>query len=554
MKCAIYARYSSDNQKETSIEDQIRECKSYIDQHGWELSEEHLYKDYALSGADTSRPNYLALKKAASLQQFEAIIVDDLSRLGRDMGESIVIFKELQSYGVFTVSVADGIDTSLPSGKLPYYFKGIMNEVFLDDMKAKVIRGLKGQVMRGYSAGGRVYGYKTESVLDPSGELDKFGNPRKLGSKIFVDAEQANVVRRIFGLRLNGLGYRAIAHSLNQENVPAPRADTPTGNRHWSPGTVRTILMNKKYIGAWEYNKVKRLNKRVPDMRRSVVNKVTDWVEYKSEDLRIVPDSDFYAVAALVKSRSTKTAAGAKKYLLSGLLRCANCGGSMVVVNAGRYSSLTCNTARNKGRSVCENGYKLERSIVETEFLSELRKVLLAPSMTKLILKKIQERIDVIMTGSTLDPKSLQREKRKVEGQLNNLLQYIEAGDSSESVRSRIAQREEDLRALNNKIEHAKQSPVHVKKVTLEKVQDMILGFNKIITKQQDNIPLLRSALSKVFPEKISVSQKLASNGVKFKLLGNAYLGNLFEPIFTKNVWRPQGDLNPRRRRERAVS
>jgi hypothetical protein len=95
----------------------------------------------------------------------------------------------------------------------------MMNEMFLDDLKAKIIRGLKGQVTRGYSAGGRVYGYKTRQILDPSGATDKFGRPKRLGCEVVIDKQQAKIVRKIFQMKRSGFGYRAIAEYLNGKGV-----------------------------------------------------------------------------------------------------------------------------------------------------------------------------------------------------------------------------------------------------------------------------------------------------------------------------------------------
>ncbi len=132
------------------------------------------------------------------------------------MAESAQIFKELSYIGVRIVGVSDGIDTSSPCAKTPFFVKGMMNEIFLDDLKAKIVRGLKGQVTRGYSAGGRVYGYKTRQILDPSGATDKFGRPKRLGCEVIVDQKQAKIVQKIFELRQSGLGCRAIAEFLNK--------------------------------------------------------------------------------------------------------------------------------------------------------------------------------------------------------------------------------------------------------------------------------------------------------------------------------------------------
>ena len=163
MKCAVYARYSSDMQKQTSIEDQVR--WQFIEHRQWEVADGRVYSDYAISGADINRTGYQALKADAYKKLFACIVVDDLSRLGRDAGEAIQIYGELTAYGVNIVSVSDGIETASSSSKIPYYFKSIANELFLDELKAKIVRGLKGQVSRGYSAGGRTYGYYSEPKL-----------------------------------------------------------------------------------------------------------------------------------------------------------------------------------------------------------------------------------------------------------------------------------------------------------------------------------------------------------------------------------------------------
>ena len=168
MRCAIYARHSTDAQNPRSSDDQARECKRYAEQKGWLVVPGDIFKDEAVSGSDINRTAYTQMKEAATLRSFDCILVDDLSRLGRDMAESAAIYRDLTAIGVRIVSVADGIDTSNPSSKIPFYFKGMMNEMFLDDLKTKIVRGLKSQVIRGYSTGGRVYGYDTRQILDPS--------------------------------------------------------------------------------------------------------------------------------------------------------------------------------------------------------------------------------------------------------------------------------------------------------------------------------------------------------------------------------------------------
>jgi len=332
IKAAIYARVSTDSQSENSTADQVRECQSYIEKQGWIIF--GVYIDEAISGADVARVEYSRLKRDAASDKFNYIVVDDLSRIGRDMPEFSKLFQELTDIGVYIIGVAEGIDTSKSAAKIPVYFKGIMNELYLDDMKAKVVRGLKGQILRGFSAGGRVYGYKTDPIYDPSGSLDKFGRVRRYGCKISIDDKQGDVIRRIFELRKSGLGYRAVAHALNSENVATPRIDTISGSRHWSAGTIRDILRNKKYIGTWEYNKIRWIKKRIKSARRSIQNNPSDWVVLQNEELRIVSDEIFYQVNSQIGVNPHRNPAGKKKYMLSGLLVCAECGGTMIIQNA----------------------------------------------------------------------------------------------------------------------------------------------------------------------------------------------------------------------------
>ncbi len=246
MRCAICARYSSDVQKRTSINDQIRECRQFVDHKGWQVREEHVYSDKAVSGAEVNRPGYTKLKECAFGRQIDCVVVDDLSLLGRDAGESIHIFQELTAFGIGIASVSDGIETMSQSAKIPYYFKSIANELFLDDLKAKIVRGMKGQVERGYSAGGRVYGYDAVPDLFESGECDKFGRPKRYGVQVKINESEAEVVRKIFEMRELGMGYRAIAYELNGKGIPAPHAGNGSRSGHCGLGTIRSMLRNEK--------------------------------------------------------------------------------------------------------------------------------------------------------------------------------------------------------------------------------------------------------------------------------------------------------------------
>lgn len=192
MRAAIYCRYSSDNQREASIEDQIEVCRRYAVHHGFDIVA--LFDDKAMSGAGRNRPGFQALLTAARKRQFDVVLVEALDRLTRRLSDVAAVFDELQFLGLGLHAVNVGAVTTMHVGLL-----GTMAQMFLSDLRDKTKRGQLGRVLKGRVAGGKAYGY---DVLpgDESGH----------GARRLNDAE-AEVVRRIFRLFAGGMSPRAIA-------------------------------------------------------------------------------------------------------------------------------------------------------------------------------------------------------------------------------------------------------------------------------------------------------------------------------------------------------
>src|SRR5579862_8692487 len=179
MKVAIYARYSSENQSEKSIDDQVRVFQKYIESNQLQYDDKHVYVDEAVSGSIHNRPGLLALEKAIENKEIQAVAVDDLSRLSRSNHQMLTMVQKFDYYQVKIISVSDGIITDDDNSKLGIHIRGLINELYLDDLKKKTMRGLEGQKLRGYSTGESVYGYKSH----PVGELrlNKKGQPKYEG-------------------------------------------------------------------------------------------------------------------------------------------------------------------------------------------------------------------------------------------------------------------------------------------------------------------------------------------------------------------------------------
>jgi site-specific DNA recombinase len=248
-RCAIYARYSSDLRSPISIEDQQR--------LGWTVV--FVFEDAALSGFGIEhRPGYQQLLAAAlsSPLTFGVILGEDLSPLTRDMAELLRVTTRLRLKGVELVGVSDGIATGRQGAKMHLAVKGLVNELYLDDLCDKTHRGLSGSVARGLGAGGRLYGYRTVPV-----PREATPNDRGAPARFEIDQKEAVIVREIFHAYAHGRSMKAIAQDLNQRRIAFPAKDTKRGPTRlgWAVSTIRVILRNEKYAGVWVWNKTRFL-------------------------------------------------------------------------------------------------------------------------------------------------------------------------------------------------------------------------------------------------------------------------------------------------------
>ena len=198
MKAAIYARYSSENQRPQSIDDQISTCRKLALTQEFSIDENHIYSDEAKSGAIKDRHGLNSLIEGARNQLFQVVLVDDLSRLARDNFLMLTVLADLNFQGIRVISVADGLDSGDQESTLGIQIRGIFNELQLQDLKKKTMRGLVGQKQRGFSCGERTFGYTSV----PVGEIrfDKKGKERPEGYKKEIDPLESSIVLRVFEL------------------------------------------------------------------------------------------------------------------------------------------------------------------------------------------------------------------------------------------------------------------------------------------------------------------------------------------------------------------
>ncbi len=462
LKAAIYARYSSERQKATSIEDQVALCRDAAARFDCLVSEVHTYTDKEISGTTELRPGYTRLMKAAKARQFEAVLVESQDRLWRDQGEMHSALKRLKFWGIKVFSVSASTDLTDKTGKLMASVMGWKDEAFIEDLKEKTRRGMQGQIRRGLSAGGRAYGYRSEPVRDHSGQITGF--------KRVIDLAEAKVVRRIFKLYAGGMGPKVIARSLNAEHVPPPR--TPRGRKPlgWTWTTIsgasnRTlgILHNPLYIGQIIWNRTQKV--RDPDTGRRTmrVRPRGEWISTEVSDVRIISNDLWEAVQK--RSETQRRAARGNltgrrpKYLWSGLLKCAECGSNYVVKSGAYYG---CAGNINRGPEICANTKQVRRDRLEEVLLKTIFDEVFSPETVAYITRKVNESLVRMAASPDAARKRKEADLARARQRLEHIKEAIAQGMLTPTTKTMLEEAERDIAEL----EAALQAPPPKSKVT----------------------------------------------------------------------------------------
>src|SRR5438309_2311527 len=145
MNAAIYARYSSDLQRDTSLEDQIAGCRRYAAGQGWRVADEYIYTDAAISGSSIEgRSGLQALLTAAGAnpRPFDVVLVDDSSRIARDLADALRTMQTLKFRGVRVIYISQGIDSASEQADSLVAMHGLVDQLYLKEMAKKIKRGL----------------------------------------------------------------------------------------------------------------------------------------------------------------------------------------------------------------------------------------------------------------------------------------------------------------------------------------------------------------------------------------------------------------------------
>jgi len=510
---AIYLRRSTDRQ-EKSLEDQRREILRYASEHGFGIAAE--FVDDGVSGTSgETRKGFLAMLDEAKSpgRAWQSILVWDIKRFGRMSSDEVGYYRWLfKQAGVEIIYTSEGF-TGTSADKFLRFFK---QEAARDEsatLSKAVIRGLVSLADQGWWPGGMApYGYdlghfdqagrlfqivrytgaRDKLILDPEGRPirtvrrgQKVKGSHAEHTRLLPSLpERVEVVRRIFDWYAGGssLGFKSIADRLNREGVVSPKG------KGWALSSIRVILMNPVYIGrvVWNRRSMGKFH-RIADRReverdgcgkrRVEWNAPEDWLVHENAHEPLVERETFERAQRIMKERRDRARAtgfltGKAKlspYLLSGLMKCGACGGSMHGrttwkgkrrKDGSRVGTryYVCGAAITKGKAVCqpiqfaqepldefvvdlvgqrmaaflgENGRAMLRGLVERELETEVEDP--EPEMRELRahLDEITTKIDSVIDLAVSSPENkdlltdrlgrLRREKQQIESRLSEL-------------------------------------------------------------------------------------------------------------------------------------
>ena len=411
----IYARYSSDLQKERSIDDQIVYDTGGIEREGWELVD--VFVDAARSGAAglsaSGRPGMAALLARVAKGDIDFVVVDTTSRIARNQGDAHHFRDHLAFHGCALFSMADGIIDHFKGA-----IKGLIDEQGRREIAQNIKRAQVGRVAEGRSPAGLAYGYTKANRLSSSGELIR-------GYRV-IDPEKAPVVVRFFEGYAAGKSARDLAAEANRAGIPGPRggkwtASVILGGAKRGDG----ILRNRLYAGELVHGRTSKLIEPVSRSTRIRPNDPGQWATAPVPELRIVEANLFDTVQRQLAARATDRPEGERrpKRLLSGVGRCGVCGSGWIVIRTGFWG---CGGVRSgKG---CTNTRIISELRYNERVLGGLREQLLTPEAVDLYVSEYQAERTIRDREAGQQRRDLERKIQTETGRINRLINAIADG------------------------------------------------------------------------------------------------------------------------------
>ncbi len=407
MKTAvIYARYSSTNQTEQSIEGQIRVCQEYAQKNDIIIIDEYI--DRAMTGTNDKRPDFKRMLQDSSKKKWDYVLVYRFDRFSRNTYEQIINEHTLEKNGVKLISATEYI----PEASSGSFMKGMIinfNDYYSKELSEKVRRGMRETRIKGNFQGGvTLYGYKVQD------------------HKILIDEEKAEIVRFIFEQYANGFYVCEIIDQLTKKGILAK------GNKPFHKNTIYNILRNEKYSGIYKFQ----------------------GEVFENMYPQIVP----FEIYDKVKKKQAKNRVGSRSVRLVYLFRhkmiCGYCGLPVTAEcgngkNGKKLNYYKC-SGRKKRLNDCHKSTE-RKEILEEYIVNALISKLKNPEIMNALVKTLMK---VQKSNGECNAllKSLKAEKQKLNNSLENIMNAIECGVFNNTTNKRMKEIEERLQKIEHQI------------------------------------------------------------------------------------------------------
>ena len=379
MRVWLYARLSNDDDREmNSLRNQREICQAFAEQHGYAIVGQSF--DDNISGMSFDRRGLDELTAAVDADKIDAVLVKDLSRLGRHRTQTALFIDFLRENQVRVISVTEGVDTFCEEDDLMIGVRGLMNDYYAKDIGKKIRAGYRQKQKDGL-------------VITPPFGYWKDRNT----NQVVVHQDAAETVQLIYALYLQGCGQKEIARWLNTEGRKTPaqlRAErcgrevrhthkTRDGQFLWTYTSVKNILVEEAYTGVLnnhrrEYNngKAKHIDK-------------TDWYRHEGFFPVIIEKQEWEQVQALLKRQARPANGNQAKHRYAGLLTCRECGNTFIPMircwNGKSRVEYICRGYHRNGKDYCSS-HRIHEEILDKavwnyteklreQYAAELKKV-----------------------------------------------------------------------------------------------------------------------------------------------------------------------------------
>ena len=425
-KVALYARFSSDNQRSESIDAQIRAMEAYCKQHHYLIVD--TYIDEAKSATTDRRPAFQRMISDSSNHSFNILLVHKLDRFARNRYDSAVYKRELKKNGVAVHSVLENLDDSPESIMMEAVLEG-MAEYYSQNLARETMKGLKENALQCKHTGGKPpLGYN----IDP------------ITRKLTINEQEAESVRLIFQMYSQGYGYSAILDRLNSLNM------TTKLGKSFQKNSLYSILSNPKYQGMYVFNRCSAKNS--VGTRNSHLYKDDEEIISIEDGCPQIVDSETYQKAQdrLTEHKHTGGRENAKEsYLLSGKVFCRECGKAMVgnAHHSGR-SKLLHITYRCPSRKYCCSNKEINRDYLESYIIYYIESHILNSNALQKIKKKIEKHAETAQT-----PQKSQRDQEmdEIDAAIKNVVEAIESGLLTPTLVARLKELEQQKKELSQR-------------------------------------------------------------------------------------------------------